>query len=489
MYLRKSRAEDGVQDLEKHKNYLLEIIKRNGWTYELYEEIDSSQDLFRDELQRLRKDIALQKVDAVMVHAVDRLSRRSRHFLEIIEDYFIEEGMYKLYVKDTEHDLRDTTTITMLQLQATLSQAEYSFIVSRLNDGRRASVKKGIVTGKLVYGYVRDRDTKLAVPHKEEAKVVRMIVDGLLEGKASMEICTYLNDLGYRTRQGRFWAVHNIKSIIDSPVTRGHVIQKWGDEVIEVLDNHEPLMTEAEYSTISKMLENKAENFKNLSAAPKHFLQGLLRCPKCDRVMTFAATKPKRKKVGDKVIRYGEYVYYVRTCRPYIKHMEKCGNWGAQAVLVEDTVRIVIKQYQHQIEANIENLMNTESEDVKASKRNQVNEYKKAIEKIESKEKVWLDMVGSNEGFDVKTIFDQVRSLKEEKSELLQKLSDAKADLRAVDIEHEIEQQEKLRDVLDQWDSLDDVKKRSTLQTLFKKITYSRFDKDTPPILDFIPNK
>jgi site-specific DNA recombinase len=156
VYLRKSRAEDGTQDLKKHKDYLIEVCDRNNWLYELYEEIDSSQDLDRAELQRLRNDIGLGKIDAVMVHAVDRLSRRSRHFLEIIEDYFIAQGMTTLFVKDTENNLLDPTTITMLQLQATLSQAEYSFIISRLREGRKASAKEGIWSGKMVYGYTFD---------------------------------------------------------------------------------------------------------------------------------------------------------------------------------------------------------------------------------------------------------------------------------------------------------------------------------------------
>ncbi|WP_446715588.1 hypothetical protein [Bacillus sp. OTU530] len=57
MYLRKSRAEDGIQDLKKHKEYLIGIAVKQGWQYELYEEIDSSQDLLRCELQRLRKNL------------------------------------------------------------------------------------------------------------------------------------------------------------------------------------------------------------------------------------------------------------------------------------------------------------------------------------------------------------------------------------------------------------------------------------------------
>lgn len=263
IYLRKSRAEDGVQDLAKHKEYLISICEKNGWTYELYEEIESSQDLQRAELQRMRQDIALGKIDAVMLHAVDRLSRKTRHFLEIIEDYFVEQRMTKLYVRDVEHDLTNPTTITMLQMQATMSQAEYSFIVKRLNEGRKSSVKKGILTGKVIYGYYFDKEDKLVKPHPEESKVVTMIKDMILEGKPYLAVCDRLNTLGYRTRAGNVWEIYNIRSILHSSITRGHVIQEWTDEkgnpeLIEVRNSHPALITDAEYVKIKEITQNRA---------------------------------------------------------------------------------------------------------------------------------------------------------------------------------------------------------------------------------------
>ncbi|NGP44850.1 recombinase family protein [Bacillaceae bacterium SIJ1] len=490
IYLRKSRAEDGTQDLAKHKKYLIEVAERNGWSYELYEEIESSQALVRPELQRLRQDIGLDKIDAVMVHAVDRLSRKQRHFLEIMEDYFVEQGMTTLYVKDTEYDLTDTTTVTMLQIQATMSQAEYSFIVNRLNEGRKASVKQGVITGKIIYGYEYDKETRKIKPHPEESKLVRKITDMLLEGESYKGICDKLNTLGYRTRKGNLWDIHNIKSIAHSPIIRGHVIQQWKDEQIEVKNSHEALITDAEYAKIKQILDDRAKNYKSLSKAPKHYLQGLLRCPNCKRVMTIAGSKPKRSKLPDGTLeRSGDYVYYIRACRPYVKQKEKCGNNGCQAVVIEDAIRELVKSYKHQVEQTIKELLETDAKEIKNSKKSDVDALKRAITKLESKEEPWLDMIGDDDApVSQDVIFKQVAKIKDEKAELMEQLRQAEEQYSAVDIEQEIKHQSNIVNSLEKWDDLSDEQKRQTLQMTFKEIWYSRFDKDEPPELDVVLN-
>jgi DNA invertase Pin-like site-specific DNA recombinase len=57
IYLRKSRGEDEVQDLAKHREYLLKIAKDKGWVVHKYDEIASSQDY--QERPQLQKMLAL----------------------------------------------------------------------------------------------------------------------------------------------------------------------------------------------------------------------------------------------------------------------------------------------------------------------------------------------------------------------------------------------------------------------------------------------
>lgn len=474
IYLRKSRAEDGVQDLKKHKDYLVSICNRNEWLYELYEEIDSSQDIFRSELQRLRQDIALGKIDAVMVNAVDRLSRRARHFLEIVEDYFIKEGMTTLFVKDTEHNLLDSSTITMLQLQATLSQAEYSFIVARLAEGKREAFKNGIWSGKMVYGYKFDKEKQKIVPDEEEFKVSRKICDMMLEGYTYGGAAKEINKLGYRTRMGNEFDVHNIKSIVHSPCTRGHIIVNWMDEEISKYNNHKAVMTDSEYNQILKIIERRNAQYPNLAVAPKHFLQGLLKCFNCGLNISVSANK--KSKYINGVRTYGEYEYYVRTCR-----QKRCNvkNYGCRDTDVEAFIREILKNYSIKAKEKMEFLKDINQEEIKKGQFKKTEELKRAIKKHENKEESLLDLL--LEGTITKEVYNKrIELIKNEKATLIAELNS----LPTVDVEQESKFASNTFDLIKAYDDLDNEGKRRLLQLIFSKIVYKRTSKTEPPELE-----
>lgn len=479
IYLRKSRAEDGIQDLQKHKDYLIHICERNNWLYELYEEIDSSQDINRSELQRLREDIALGKIDAVMVHAVDRLSRKQRHFLEIIEDYFVEKGMTTLYVKDTPHNLLNPNTIVMLNIQATLSQAEYSFIVARLKDGRRASATEGIWSGKMVYGYEFDKDIRKIVQVKNELPVVRKICDMTLEGHTYGSICKELNRLGYRTRKGNNFEVHNIKSILHSPIIRGHVEIKWGDgEHTLAENNHDAVITDGEYSMIKKILNRRSEQYTHKAVAPKHFLQGLLRCSDCGLVMVVQANKESKYKEGIRL--YGEYRYYIRKCRN-----NDCNNIGCNVAEVEDVLSDILIGYSDQLEEKIETLKNTNRDEMQKGYSDKVKELEAAIVKLENKEESLLDLyLDEDINFTKDDYNKKIEAVKEKKADLITELKS----LPSIDIEQESKLANNTFDMIKAYENLDGEAKRRLLQLLFSQIKYTHRSKKDTPVLTVDPN-
>lgn len=476
IYLRKSRSEDGTTaDLQKHKDYLVDICTRNGWLYDLYEEIDSSQDINRPELQRLRRDIELGKVDAVMVHAVDRLSRKTRHFLEIIEDYFLENGVTKLYVKDQEYDLTDSNTITMLQIQATLSQSEYSFIVKRLNEGRKASAKKGVWSGKVVFGYKYNKETKKLELVEEEYPIVRKICDMVLEGYPFLTIADELNKLGYRTRKGNIWQMHNIKSIIKSPFIRGHVEVNWVNKVTKekeltiVKDSHESIITEGEYAQIEKILESRAKHHSNIKVKPMHFLQGLLKCKVCGLTTVIQADSNPSGKSNN---------YYIRKCKG-------CGkNYGCNIKVVEGILEKTLEGYTEEIKNKIEVLSNANQGEITANLTQRKKELEDAIKKHDVKESDLLDLL--LDGTITKDAYNQkVELIKSDKAKLIQELES----VPTIDFNVVMEGAENQLGLINDYKSLCDTDKRRLLQMICKKIEYSNLTKSGTPILDFHPNE
>jgi len=476
IYLRKSRSEDGTTaDLAKHKDYLVDVCTRNGWLYDLYEEISSSQDINRPELQRLRRDIELGKIDAVMVHAVDRLSRRTRHFLEIIEDYFLDKGVTKLFVKDQEYLLTDSNTITMLQIQATLSQSEYSFIVRRLSDGRRASAEKGIWSGKVVFGYKYNKEAKELQIVESERPIVRKICDMVLEGYPFLTIADELNKLGHRTRKGNMFQMHNIKSIIKSPFIRGHVEVNWVNkttklkEVTVVRDSHEAIITEGEYAQIQKILKKRAENYGNMNVKPMHFLQGLLKCKVCGLTTVIQADACKTGRSGN---------YYIRICKG-------ChANFGCNIKEVEGILEKVLERYTEEIKAKIVELTKANQGAITADHYQRIRELEDAIKKLESREGALLDLLLDDTI--TKPVYNQkVETLKHDKAKLI-------LDLEAVptiDIKVVKEGAEKQLELIHNYKNLSEDDKRRLLQLLYARMEYDNPVRKGGVMIDIYPNE
>jgi site-specific DNA recombinase len=481
IYLRKSRAEDGIKDLEKHKEYLINLcVNKFNCDYELFEEIDSSITLERTELQRLRQWVTDGLIDGVMVNAVDRLSRKTKHFCIIVEDYFLHEDekkMPRLFVKDQEYDLTNHQTYMMLTFTATLSQAEYHFIAQRLKDGLKASAKKGVRHGRKLFGYRYNKDKKKMVQVADEIEVVREIIDLLLIGDTYGGICDKLNLAGKRTREGKLFDIHNIKSIVHSPTVRGHLIIHWKDgSITEEKDVHKDVavMNDAEYYKIQEILNNRADNYKSLSTAPKHYLQGILRCPRCNKVMSIACAKKTKQINKERIYLEGTESYYVRACRNQ-RSNEKCGNTGCNVELVENYLRNYIKEFEPQIDERISYFLKIDGEEIEKSHKEKINNYNKALDKLDEREEN-LDSFLEDGTIDKEKYNKRIEKLNEERAELKNKLSKAENNYSSIDIEANLNQLTSIKNSIKKWDNLENEQKRQLIQMIFSKIEYKKFE-------------
>ncbi|MBU3072844.1 recombinase family protein [Clostridium estertheticum] len=104
VYLRKSRSES-EKDLDNHRNTLVGVCIRQGWEYNLFEEIASGESLeMRPEAQKLLKYIEEELYDAVVVMDIDRLSRSGNSEFENIKKILIDSNTM-LVIKDRALDL------------------------------------------------------------------------------------------------------------------------------------------------------------------------------------------------------------------------------------------------------------------------------------------------------------------------------------------------------------------------------------------------
>lgn len=181
----------------------------------------------RPALQRLLVDCAAGQIERVIVYKLDRLSRKQRGILEIIEDHFEKNNV--AFVSVTEQF--DTSTPfgkAALGMLAVFAQLERDTIVERLRSGKKAKAAKGDrVVGDVPYGY-RVVDGRTVVD-PETAPIVRLIIARRNAGESFNSIAQLLNRKMIPTpKRGKKWYGSTVKTIVDNPIYRGIVQQTVG---------------------------------------------------------------------------------------------------------------------------------------------------------------------------------------------------------------------------------------------------------------------
>jgi site-specific DNA recombinase len=134
----------------------------------------SGKDLNREGIQSLLENIRGRQIEAVVVYKLDRLSRR---------------------VKDT---------LTLMDLIEKRSVAFHS-ITEKIDKGERA--------GQIPFGWTLDTDGKALLPNAREQKAISLIRDLNGKGYSYRAICRELEKEGHKPT-GKIWHAKTIGSIL-----------------------------------------------------------------------------------------------------------------------------------------------------------------------------------------------------------------------------------------------------------------------------------
>lgn len=193
----------------------------------------------RPGLQQMLSDIKSGRVQAVVIYKLDRLSRKQKDTISIIED---------LVAKNVElvslNETLDTTTAwgrAMIGILSAFNQMESETIQKRTTDGRMAKAAQGgYAGGKPPIGYKAQDGELVIVP--EEAEIVRLVFRLRKENFTLMAIADELNRRGYRTKKGLAFRHSAVQTILANEDTyRGRY--KYGD-MDEMEGMHEAILTD-----------------------------------------------------------------------------------------------------------------------------------------------------------------------------------------------------------------------------------------------------
>jgi len=317
IYCRKSHEEGLEQEfnsLDAQREAAEAFIasqRHEGWTALPTDYSDggfTGANMDRPAMQRLLADIAVGRMDCVVVYKVDRLSRSLLDFAKLIA-LFDEHNVS--FVSVTQQ-FNTSTSMGRLTLNILLSFAQFEreIIGERIRDKKLATAQQGkYVGGQPFLGYDIDREKKRLLVNPAEAELVRHVFERFIETRSCLKVARELNAKGHRTKQykaikngkvtgGKRWNKVYVYRVLTNRKYLGEIVHKGKSYPGE----HEAILDRRLWDEAQRiMAENyHARAMKTRQKAPA-LLKGILRCGHCGKAMGASHTKRRGKR----------YRYYV----------------------------------------------------------------------------------------------------------------------------------------------------------------------------------
>jgi site-specific DNA recombinase len=281
----------------------LEFQREHGWTL-LPERFDddgySGASLDRPALNRLLALIRRGKVDQILVHRLDRMSRSVRDCATLLDEFRrLEVGLVIVTAPELGLSAHDNF---MLNIMASFAEFEREMIATRIAESReRLKARHLRIGGGIPFGYYSNRRTRQLVPNEEEVAIVRWMFAEATAGKKPSQIAEESNRRGYRTkatsgRCGGPWTARQVVATLRNPAQVGML--RDGDGIR--LGSHDPIIGYELFEVVAKSLDARRTRREQVSRYGAMWpLKGRIDCGTCGRPLT-----PHSTRRGNRVYRY-----------------------------------------------------------------------------------------------------------------------------------------------------------------------------------------
>jgi len=431
IYIRRSRPEETEADLTSQQLALIRLCDDKGWTYDIYKDNASSQNLQREEFQKLLSKVQQNAYDAIVVTDQGRLSRNTGHFgtiKEILANYEV------LVVTETKiYDYNKADDDLVSDFESVISKQEYMAIKRRLIRGRIQSIKSGNwAFGKPPYGFERNYKTK-KLEKNDYAPVIERIFTLYSEGLTTVEIARTFELEGILTPKGAIWDEARISAVLSNEVYKGCVVygktmnsrtEKYKNGRAKQIKNTGDfiLIENAHESIIDPVIWEKCRQIRQErnSRPPgarigKMPFSNLIKCSLCGTTHSFQNRKTKTS--GDQI--------RITSCQTRIYNEDGgysiCKNKGVDLYKFEEVFYKNFSKYVDQINNYIDVIKNSVEDEKNDVDVNTINKQIKKIDnQIKKVQQGFVMEIFSNEEAKI-----QINGLKTRKKQLEKELIQA----------------------------------------------------------------
>jgi site-specific DNA recombinase len=289
-----------------------------------YEDQFTGTVIDRPALTRMLKDAKLGRFDVLLVYRVDRLARSIRGLAQIIDE-LDQAGV--IFRSATEpFDTGTPAGRMMVQMLGVFAEFERALIVERITAGlERKAARGGWCGGQRPYGLNIAADRNSLERNPTEAPLIPVMFDKYANRKAgSSALADWLNEQGYRTKNGRLWSKESVITVIRNRVYIGEIYYRgnWYPAP------HEPLIPKELFDKAQAILTERREDRSKRAANPaEYLLTGRVHCGRCGQAYVGTAAHGRN----------GRYTYY--TCFTRARYGTKhCANDRLPAERLEQAV-------------------------------------------------------------------------------------------------------------------------------------------------------
>ncbi len=472
VYVRKSHEEGLDQpfnSLHAQQEACLAYIKSQGWGVLPTEYLDggyTGANTDRPGVQRLMQDIETGKVDCVVVHRVDRLSRSLLDFAKLME-MFDQRGV--AFVSVTQ---RFDTTSSMgrltLNILLSFAQFEREIIGERIRDKISAAKKRGQwIGGHPFLGYDIDHANRKLVVNEEEANLVRQIFEQFLKTGSCLKVARELNRQGHRTKSwttskgkangGRPWNKVYVHRVLTNPKYIGLIDYKGQNYT----GQHQAIINQGTWDRVRAiMAKNRNYRANQTRKTTAAVLKGILRCGHYGKAMGATFTNRRGKR----------YQYYL------CNHAEKngydtCPVKSVAAGQIEGAVFTYLKDIFADPEVVARTFRATRAQSTKDRKA--VERQKGAFEKrMAELRKVIGRLVRATDGKAEGALSDELRALNDEYAQAEKLFMELDAELGGQDeMPTEQDVAKSLRTIEPLWEELFPAEKERIFRLLVETVT------------------
>ena len=196
-YVRESTREQAMNgyNLSDQKKKILYYLKAYETDYELIDYEDggySAKSLNRPSLQKLLHDIKIHKVNVVIIHNLDRLTRRIKDLIWLLE--YFQKYDVKLISITEKLDTDSASGKFFTYLLCLIAQWEQDTISERTLRGLKESAEQGnyVIGGKIPFGFTKKKGQ--LIPKQNEKAIILDIFDLTINTFSSEKVATTIQE-------------------------------------------------------------------------------------------------------------------------------------------------------------------------------------------------------------------------------------------------------------------------------------------------------